>query len=121
MHLSQPNFTLPEPQKSPALTGQWADYSVWAALILAFVAGLSLNIMPCVWPVLPIIVMRLVEQAKQGKSKSVVMGLAFCTGVTAFLRVFGRGKYHFETRLQHHPSVGRPVPQPRRLSPGWRC
>ena len=80
----QPKFTIPEPQKSPALTGQWADYSVWAALILAFVAGLSLNIMPCVWPVLPIIVMRLVEQAKEGKSKSVTMGLAFCTGVLLF-------------------------------------
>jgi thiol:disulfide interchange protein len=81
---SQPKFTLPEPQKSPALTGQWADYSVWAALVLAFVAGLSLNIMPCVWPVLPIIVMRLVEQAKEGKSKSVTMGLAFCSGVLLF-------------------------------------
>ena len=81
---AQPKFTLPKPQKSSALTGQWADYSVWAALILAFVAGLSLNIMPCVWPVLPIIVMRLVEQAKQGKNKSIVMGLAFCTGVLFF-------------------------------------
>jgi thiol:disulfide interchange protein len=81
---AQPKFTLPEPQKSPALTGQLADYSVWAALVLAFVAGLSLNIMPCVWPVLPIIVMRLVDQAKQGKSKSVTMGLAFCTGVLLF-------------------------------------
>ncbi len=81
---SQPKFTLPEPRESPALTGQWADYSIWAALVLAFVAGLSLNIMPCVWPVLPIIVMRLVEQAKQGKNKSIVMGLAFCTGVMLF-------------------------------------
>jgi len=80
----QPKFTLPEPHKSSSSAGQLADYSVWAALILAFVAGLSLNIMPCVWPVLPIIVMRLVEQAKQGKSKSVTMGLAFCAGVLLF-------------------------------------
>ena len=64
----QPKFTIPEPQKSSALTGQWADYSIWAALVLAFVAGVSLNIMPCVWPVLPIIVMRLVEQAKDKKN-----------------------------------------------------
>jgi thiol:disulfide interchange protein len=81
---AQPKFNLPEPQKSTVLTGQWADYSVWAALVLAFVAGLSLNIMPCVWPVLPIIVMRLVEQAKQGKGKSFVMGLAFCIGILLF-------------------------------------
>jgi len=81
---TQPKFTLPEPQKSPALTGQWADYSVWAALVLAFVAGLSLNIMPCVWPVLPIIIMRLIENAKESKGKSITMGLAFCTGVLLF-------------------------------------
>ena len=80
----QPKFDIPEPQKSPALTGQWASYSVWAALVLAFVAGLSLNIMPCVWPVLPIIVMRLVEQARQSKGKSVAMGLAFCLGILLF-------------------------------------
>lgn len=80
----QPNFTLPAPEKTSSSAGQLAGYSVWAALVLAFVAGLSLNIMPCVWPVLPIIVMRLVEQAKQGKSKSVTMGLAFCTGVLLF-------------------------------------
>jgi len=36
-------------------------YPVLIALGLAFLAGLSLNIMPCVWPVLPIIVMRIVE------------------------------------------------------------
>jgi thiol:disulfide interchange protein len=80
----QPRFTLPEPQKSSAVTGQLADYSVWAALILAFVAGLSLNIMPCVWPVLPIIIMRLIENAKESKGKSITMGLAFCTGVLLF-------------------------------------
>jgi hypothetical protein len=84
----QPRFFLPEPQPRAAspggLTGQWTSYSIWAALILAFVAGLSLNIMPCVWPVLPIIVMRLVEQARQSKGKSVVMGLAFCLGILLF-------------------------------------
>jgi thiol:disulfide interchange protein len=81
---SQPKFNIPAPEKSAASSGQWADYSVWAALVLAFVAGLSLNIMPCVWPILPIIVMRLVEQAKQGKSKSIIMGLAFCAGILLF-------------------------------------
>ncbi|MFH1369970.1 MAG: thioredoxin family protein [Planctomycetota bacterium] len=84
----QPKFVVPEAQ-TPTKTasrsaGQWASYSVWAALILAFVAGLSLNIMPCVWPVLPIIVMRLVEQARQGKGKSITMGLAFCLGILLF-------------------------------------
>jgi len=60
------------------------SYSLWFALGLAFVAGLALNIMPCVWPVLPIIVMRIVEQARHSKGKSVVMGLAFCVGILLF-------------------------------------
>jgi len=59
-------------------------YSTWFALVLAFLAGLSLNIMPCVWPVLPLIVMRLVEQAKQGKGRSAGLGLAFCLGILLF-------------------------------------
>jgi cytochrome c biogenesis protein CcdA len=49
-----------------------------------FALGLSLNIMPCVWPVLPLIVMRIVEQAKQDKAKSIAMGLAFCFGILLF-------------------------------------
>jgi thiol:disulfide interchange protein len=80
-------FNLPAVQPravSGGFAGQWASYSVWAALILAFLAGLSLNIMPCVWPVLPLIVMRIVEQAKQDKGKSIAMGFAFCLGILLF-------------------------------------
>jgi thiol:disulfide interchange protein len=58
--------------------------SAWFALALAILAGLSLNIMPCVWPVLPLIVMRLVEQAKQGRKQSAALGLAFCLGILLF-------------------------------------
>jgi len=59
-------------------------YSAWFALALAFVAGLALNIMPCVWPVLPLIIMRIVDQAKAGRRQSVMMGLAFCIGILLF-------------------------------------
>ena len=59
-------------------------YSIPFALALAFLAGLSLNIMPCVWPVLPLIVMRIVEQAKQNRAKSIAMGLTFCLGILLF-------------------------------------
>jgi len=59
-------------------------YSISVALGLALLAGLSLNIMPCVWPVLPLIVMRIVTQAKTGKKQSIVMGLAFCLGILLF-------------------------------------
>jgi len=59
-------------------------YSIPFALGLALLAGLSLNIMPCVWPVLPLIVMRIVQQAKTGKKQSIVMGFAFCLGILLF-------------------------------------
>jgi thiol:disulfide interchange protein DsbD len=59
-------------------------FSIPFALGLAFLAGLTLNIMPCVWPVLPLIVMRIVEQAKAGKKQSQAMGFAFCFGILLF-------------------------------------
>jgi thiol:disulfide interchange protein DsbD len=68
--------------------GAGPSYSIWFALGLALLAGLSLNIMPCVWPVLPLIVMRIVEQGKQSRRRSVAMGLAFCLGILLFFFVF---------------------------------
>ena len=87
--MGEPAFRLPEvdtaaPQRVVRPAGQWADVSAFAALGLAFVAGLVLNLMPCVWPVLPLIVMRLVQQAKHSRGKSIALGLAFCFGILLF-------------------------------------
>jgi len=87
--IGEAKFALPDLAEPPAkdkvsAVSRLTDYSVWFALGLAFLAGLSLNVMPCVWPVLPLIVMRIVEQAKQSKGKSVAMGLAFCLGILLF-------------------------------------
>jgi thiol:disulfide interchange protein len=68
----------------PVQVTQGPDYSTWFALVLAFIAGLALNIMPCVWPILPLIIMRIVEQARSGRRQSVIMGLAFCIGILLF-------------------------------------
>ncbi len=81
--VGEAKFALPE-ITNLRVAGQWAGFSVWFALGLAFLAGLSLNIMPCVWPVLPVIVLRLAGHAKQGKGKSVAMGLLFCLGILLF-------------------------------------
>jgi len=90
--MSRAKFTLPQPEEivsiAPAAgSGQWTRFSVLAALGLAFLAGLSLNIMPCVWPVLPLIIMRIITHAKQSKARSVTMGLAFCLGILFFFAV----------------------------------
>jgi thiol:disulfide interchange protein len=53
-------------------------------LILAVIAGLLLNVMPCVWPILPIIVMRLIQQAQKSKIKSIIAGFAFAAGIILF-------------------------------------
>jgi len=65
-------------------SGGAGGYSVWFALVLAFAAGVLLNIMPCVWPVLPLVIMRIVEQAGESRRRSFSMGLAFCAGILLF-------------------------------------
>lgn len=83
--MKEAKFVLPEITAGTSRqAGQWVNLSAWFALGLAFLAGLSLNIMPCVWPVLPLIVMRIIEQAKESKGKSITMGLAFCLGILLF-------------------------------------
>ncbi|MHC4290472.1 MAG: protein-disulfide reductase DsbD family protein, partial [Planctomycetota bacterium] len=54
--------------------------SVLWYFLLAILAGLSINIMPCVLPVIPLIIMRLVGQAKESGSRRVALG-KLSTGV----------------------------------------
>jgi thiol:disulfide interchange protein len=56
--------------------------------LLAILAGLSINIMPCVLPVLPIIMMRLIGQADHSSGRRIASGLAFCAGVILFFAAF---------------------------------
>jgi thiol:disulfide interchange protein len=61
-------------------------------LLLALLAGLSFNIMPCVLPVIPIIMNRLLDHAQEHRSRSIMLGMAFCGGIIGFfvlLAVFG--------------------------------
>ncbi|HAL45622.1 MAG TPA: hypothetical protein DCP47_06890 [Phycisphaerales bacterium] len=83
-------FGLPAPeetQDSVVVTPQGSSTAITAKLVvlpLAVLAGLLLNVMPCVWPILPIIVMRLVTQAQNGKAKSLALGIAFAIGIMLF-------------------------------------
>jgi len=61
--------------------------TVWF-LLLAVLAGLSINIMPCVLPVIPLIIMRLVKQASESGPRRVALGLSFCGGIILFFAVF---------------------------------
>ena len=64
--------------------GQQQNFSLWAGLALAVLAGVILNIMPCVLPVIPLKVMSMVQQAGQSRRRFVTMGLAFAGGVMLF-------------------------------------
>ena len=56
--------------------------------LLAIAAGLSINIMPCVLPVLPLVLLRLFGQAQQSSARRLTSGLAFCAGIVLFFVAF---------------------------------
>ncbi len=64
------------------------DVSLPVALGLAVLAGISINIMPCVLPVIPLILMRLIQNSKESSGKRIVSGMSFCIGVILFFAVF---------------------------------
>jgi len=60
------------------------EHSIWFALPLALLAGVILNIMPCVLPVIPLKVLSIFEQAKESKARCIALGLSFCLGILLF-------------------------------------
>ena len=99
--------------KPVAITTTTTNYSAVAALALAFLAGLILNIMPCVLPVIPLKVLSIFEQAKESKARCIALGLMFCLGILLFfiglagvnivLRIF------YETAFQWGDHFRRPI------------
>ena len=97
--MDKPKFTIPSQSgtgilpvknmgETPTLQGSISpSYSTFAALLLAFVAGIILNIMPCVLPVIPLKVLSIFEQAKESKFRCVTLGLTFCLGILVFFAV----------------------------------
>jgi len=57
------------------------SHSLLIWLLLAFVAGLLMNIMPCVLPVISIKVLSLVQQAGESRRRALGMGVAFAAGM----------------------------------------
>ncbi|MFN0244657.1 MAG: thioredoxin family protein [Planctomycetota bacterium] len=52
---------------------------IW--LLLAFIAGVLLNVMPCVLPVVSIKILSFVQQAGESRSRILQLGLAFSAGI----------------------------------------
>ena len=57
--------------------------TLFAALLLAFLGGLILNIMPCVLPVIALKILGFVQQSKEAPHRAKTMGLLYAAGVLA--------------------------------------
>ncbi len=68
---------------SPGLEQRLLDLGLVGWLVLAFVGGLILNVMPCVLPVLSIKVFSLLNHSGRGRGHALVQGLAYTLGVVA--------------------------------------
>lgn len=71
----------------PVVDGRIAALSVWGGLAMALLAGVMLNIMPCVLPVIPLKVLSLVAAAGESRRRFVTLGLAFAGGIMVFFAV----------------------------------
>ena len=82
----------PAPTAAAALAPAGDDraLTLWSAAGLAFLGGLLLNLMPCVFPVLSIKVLSLVKHSGEPASRVRLHGLAYTAGVlAAFLALAG--------------------------------
>jgi thiol:disulfide interchange protein/DsbC/DsbD-like thiol-disulfide interchange protein len=61
----------------------------WQALLLAFLGGLVLNAMPCVFPILSLKLLGLAKQAHRGRTEQLSHGLAYTAGVLASFAALG--------------------------------
>ncbi len=73
----------------PQVTGPKTQRSFGFYLFAAFLGGLILNIMPCVFPVLGIKIMGVARQAGDDKRHIVLHGLAYTAGILLCFMVLG--------------------------------
>ena len=64
------------------------EFNILTLIVFAFLGGLILNIMPCVFPILTIKILRFVEQSRDSTYKTLQQGLLFSLGVViSFLTI----------------------------------
>ncbi len=83
---SWPQISPPQAQQVPKQAN--LPYGTPIYLLLALVAGVSINIMPCVLPVLPLVLLRLVDQSRRAGGRRLASGLAFAAGIIGFFAAF---------------------------------
>ena len=63
------------------------EFSRPVAFTMALIAGLLMNVMPCVWPIIPIIITRLWNLSGESRGRSMAMGFAFSIGILLFFAI----------------------------------
>ena len=79
-------------EKSVGVQGS-SSHSYVVLLFFAFIGGLILNLMPCVFPVLGLKIMSFVNLAGQDKSKVKWYGIAYSAGILVSFMVLAAGLY----------------------------
>ncbi len=79
------------PLRTPGTVAQGTqpDTGLLWNLLLGFLGGLILNVMPCVFPVISIKIIGFVKQAGEDRGRILRLGLAFCAGIMVWFWVFG--------------------------------
>lgn len=67
------------PEFTPRTDTDTHGLGMW--LLLAFIAGMILNVMPCVLPVISIKILSFVQQAGEDKQRILALGLSFAAGI----------------------------------------
>ncbi len=70
-----------EPAAVKGMSVKSVERSFLGYLVFAFIGGLILNVMPCVFPVLGIKIMSVVEQAGEDKKQVLLHGLSYTLGI----------------------------------------
>ena len=70
-----------KPKVPPVPVEPAADLGLIQALLAAFLAGLILNLMPCVLPIISIKILGFVEQSKQDRKSVLISALTFAAGI----------------------------------------
>jgi thiol:disulfide interchange protein DsbD len=72
-----------------ASAGKEIGVAWWQALVLAFLGGVVLNVMPCVFPILSLKLLSLAKQAHGHRTEQLGHGLTYTAGVLSSFAVLG--------------------------------
>ncbi|HPC83610.1 MAG TPA: cytochrome c biogenesis protein CcdA [Thermoanaerobaculaceae bacterium] len=84
-----PPVGTPAPASHGGVGGRFAAAGLWLQLLLALVAGLALNLTPCVYPLIPITISFFLSQKQQGAGAAWPLAVAYVLGMSVTYSALG--------------------------------